>query len=96
MLLLSKNKRSFISNKTMLYFLARAFHYYRLATGVVMLSPPERIFFDLVFLLTAILFIIGLFKLALGTYQSFMRLIIFDENTRKRNHDTTDVLKFET
>ena len=53
------------------------FKTYRTATAVCLLSKPERILWDIVFLILLISFVIGLYKLTINSYKSFIR-VFFD------------------
>ena len=69
---------------------AMIFKGYRTATAVSLLSRPERIIWDIVFFLLMFTFVLGLYKLTVNSYRSFIRVFfdvaktqIFDQKAEK-------------
>ena len=54
--------------------IVNAFRTYRIATGVYLFSKKEKLAWDITFLLLIFLFFVGILKLSISSYKSFVRV----------------------
>ena len=59
-------------------WLVHAFKTYRVATGVYLFSTKEKIAWDITILILLFLFFVGILKLSISSYYSFVRVFFGD------------------